>query len=532
MTEEKLYNIFKTSTLVANVKICRDSATGNSRGYGYVNFHSTEDAENALKHLNFARVDGHDIRLMWAQPNAAQRRSGVGNLVITNLDVSVDNKTLFDTFSVFGPILSSRVIQDAAGQSMGYGFVHYEHAEDAARALTLNGNKMMGKSVRVSPFRPRAQREPAPAEFTNVYVKDFARELFASAEAFRAFFEAAGGEVTSVHFPLDEGGAPRGFGFVNFAQAAAARRVVTELHQAAPYQLYVARALSKAQRRRELQGAVERWRRELDRRTAGRNVFVKNLPDAVDGEQLRAEFARFGAVESAKVEADAAGRSKCFGYVLFAERAQATDAIKAMNMASWAGKTLAVALWQRRGARQAQRPPRPGFEAQSGFVMPQQAALYSPQMYPQLYPQLYQQQLAQRLVPAQLYPQPVGRQQPAQGERWQQLAQGGRRQLAAQSEEEMYQRGGRGDEYEAVLRREQAQREQLAAQLAAEEGEESVGDQLYRKLFAIDPLRAGKIAGMFIEQPLEEQVKALDDEKYFLSKVRQAQELLENANIM
>ncbi len=49
----------------------------------------------------------------------------------------------------------------------------------------------------------------------------------------------------------------------------------------------------------------------------GVNLYVKHLEDELTEEQLREEFARYGAVSSAKIMRDAHGRSRGFGFVSF-----------------------------------------------------------------------------------------------------------------------------------------------------------------------------------------------------------------------
>lgn len=66
-------------------------------------------AERALDTMNFDTLKSRPIRIMWSQRDPSLRKSGVGNVFIKNLDKSIDNKAMYDTFSAFGNILSCKV---------------------------------------------------------------------------------------------------------------------------------------------------------------------------------------------------------------------------------------------------------------------------------------------------------------------------------------------------------------------------------------------------------------------------------------
>ena len=91
-------------------------------------------AERAHDALNYTMLGSKPMRIMWSHRDPATRRSGVGNIFIKNLDKSIDNKALHDTFSAFGNILSCKVAADSSG-SKGYGFVHYDKEEAAQLAI-------------------------------------------------------------------------------------------------------------------------------------------------------------------------------------------------------------------------------------------------------------------------------------------------------------------------------------------------------------------------------------------------------------
>jgi RNA recognition motif-containing protein len=75
----------------------------------------------------------------------------------------------------------------------------------------------------------------------------------------------------------------------------------------------------------------------------GVRIYVGNLPYATDSSALEEMFKAYGAVVSAEVIFDrASGRSKGFGFVEMAERAEAEAAISALAGASPGGRPLTV----------------------------------------------------------------------------------------------------------------------------------------------------------------------------------------------
>jgi polyadenylate-binding protein len=148
-----LYDLFNMVGPVASIRVCRDAVTRRSLGYAYVNYHNIGECERALEALNYSVLKGRPIRIMWSQRDPALRRSGAGNIFIKNLDPSIDNKALHDTFSAFGNIMSCKVALDESGQSRGYGFVHYELPESADAAVKhVNGMLLNDKQVYVHPY--------------------------------------------------------------------------------------------------------------------------------------------------------------------------------------------------------------------------------------------------------------------------------------------------------------------------------------------------------------------------------------------
>lgn len=351
-----IFEKFSQAGPVLSIRVCRDMITRKSLGYAYVNFQQPADAERALDTMNFDPMKGRPIRIMWSQRDPALRKSGQGNIFIKNLDKQIDNKAMYDTFSAFGNILSCKIATDETGSSRGYGFVHFETQDAADQAIEkVNGMLLAGKKVFVGPFVPRKERhsDSSDKKFTNVFIKNFGEEL--TDESLYAMFSEFG-EITSSRVMFDETGKSKGFGFVCFKQPESAEAATNALNskEVGNKMLFVGRAQKKGERQAELREKFERQKQErMNRYQTGVNLYVKNLDDTIDDEKLKAEFAPYGNITSAKVMVDSTGRSKGFGFVCFVAPEEATKAVTEMNGKIVVSKPLYVALAQRKEDRKA-----------------------------------------------------------------------------------------------------------------------------------------------------------------------------------
>uniref|UniRef100_A0A673BZD2 Polyadenylate-binding protein n=1 Tax=Sphaeramia orbicularis TaxID=375764 RepID=A0A673BZD2_9TELE len=344
ITEAMLYEKFSPAGPVLSIRVCRDMITRRSLGYAYVNFSQPADAERALDTMNFDVVKGKPIRIMWSQRDPSLRKSGVGNVFIKNLDKSIDNKALYDTFSAFGNILSCKVVCDENG-SKGYAFVHFETQDAADRAIEkMNGMLLNDRKVFVGRFKSRKEREAElgakAKEFTNVYIKNFGDDM--DDERLKELFDKYG------KLRLDES-KPQHCVSLWVNQSAVEDMNGTELNGKT---VFVGRAQKKMERQAELKRKFELLKQERISRYQGVNLYIKNLDDTIDDEKLRKEFSPFGSITSAKVMLEE-GRSKGFGFVCFSSPEEATKAVTEMNGRIVGSKPLYVALAQRKEERKA-----------------------------------------------------------------------------------------------------------------------------------------------------------------------------------
>ncbi|KFB42277.1 AGAP009952-PA-like protein [Anopheles sinensis] len=117
----------------------------------------------------------------------------------------------------------------SAGQSLGYGFVNYQRAEDASKAInTLNGLRLQNKQIKVSFARPSSEA----IKGANLYVSGLPKNMLQA--DLEALFSPYGRIITSRILCDNITGLSKGVGFIRFDQRMEAEKAIKELNGTVP----------------------------------------------------------------------------------------------------------------------------------------------------------------------------------------------------------------------------------------------------------------------------------------------------------
>ncbi|XP_011302725.1 ELAV-like protein 3 isoform X3 [Fopius arisanus] len=197
MTQEEIRSLFSSIGEVESCKLIRDKVTevttalsvagdslspgqfsfdvtdscgisGQSLGYGFVNYQRPEDAEKAINTLNGLRLQNKTIKVSYARPSSEAIKGA--NLYVSGLPKNMTQQDLENLFSPYGRIITSRILCDnitvrqfvtgggdnLPGLSKGVGFIRFDQRVEAERAIQeLNGTI------------PKGSSEPITVKFAN-----------------------------------------------------------------------------------------------------------------------------------------------------------------------------------------------------------------------------------------------------------------------------------------------------------------------------------------------------------------------------
>jgi len=171
MTQEEIRSLFSSIGEVESCKLIRDKVTGQSLGYGFVNYQRQEDAAKAIQTLNGLRLQNKTIKVSFARPSSEAIKGA--NLYVSGLPKHMAQPDLERMFASCGNIITSRILCDnmsgaqaaeeggskdgsVPGISKGVGFIRFDQRVEAERAIAkLNGSI------------PEGATEPITVKFAN-----------------------------------------------------------------------------------------------------------------------------------------------------------------------------------------------------------------------------------------------------------------------------------------------------------------------------------------------------------------------------
>ncbi|KDO84108.1 hypothetical protein CISIN_1g006282mg [Citrus sinensis] len=272
-----LHDTFSSFGNILSCKIATDGS-GQSKGFGFVQFENKESAQNAIDKLNGMLINdkqvfvGHFLRKQERETVAIKTK--FNNVFVKNLDESTTDEDLKKIFGEYGTITSAVVMRDGDGKSKCFGFVNFENADDAAKAVeALNGKKFDDREWYVGKAQKKSEREQElKGQFEqamketvdkfqglNLYIKNLGDSI--DDEKLKELFSEFG-TITSCKVMRDPSGISKGSGFVAFSTPEEASRALAEMNgkMIVSKPLYVAVAQRKEERRARLQAQFSQMR--------------------------------------------------------------------------------------------------------------------------------------------------------------------------------------------------------------------------------------------------------------------------------
>ncbi|GLT64088.1 hypothetical protein SLA2020_366010 [Shorea laevis] len=168
MDENYLFSCFAQAGEVAAVKVIRNKQTGQSEGYGFIDFLTRAAAERVLQTFNGTIMPngGQNFRLNWATFSSGERRSDDTpdfTIFVGDLAPDVTDYMLQETFrGRFPTVKGAKVVIDRlTGRTKGYGFVRFGDEGEQLRAMTeMNGVLCSSRPMRIGPATNKTGQQP------------------------------------------------------------------------------------------------------------------------------------------------------------------------------------------------------------------------------------------------------------------------------------------------------------------------------------------------------------------------------------
>ncbi|KAI1702731.1 RNA recognition motif domain-containing protein [Ditylenchus destructor] len=299
-TEKSLYQYFLQFGTISGCRLARNKLTKASKGYGFVEFASVEQAKSTCKVPH--KIDGQEVDVKLSGLKELRQKF---TLFVGGLSKETSVETLREYFSKFGQLTECEIKLDRqTGQSRGFGFVAFSSQKELDSALDAEPHVIDGTRVKLN---------YVTSEF-DVFVTCLHSNITETAlnEFFSHYGQLRRCEIKETSIGVRTG-------FVGFWSE-------KDLLQALSDRPHIING--------KLVGTFQKDQQF--------SIFVGNLPSDATDDSLSEIFSKYGKIVHWEVKRDRnTNRSRGIGYVSF-EKAE--EAVQALNGGPYIlnGRTLSV----------------------------------------------------------------------------------------------------------------------------------------------------------------------------------------------
>lgn len=268
-------------------------------------------------------------------------------LFIGGLSYSTDDIALKTYFEKYGPLTDYVVMKMSdSKRSRGFGFVSFKNEEDLEKCLEDKPHDLDGRTVDTKRATPRDESETKDKKgrgsergTANGNPEDkIMRKLFigglnytTSEEDMKKYFERYGPLEDCVVMKFPDSGRSRGFGFIVFEKG----EMVDNCQADRPHVLDNKTIETK-------RATPKTDTHQIEAKASVTKLYVGNLGEEIENEELEEYFQQFGKVESVEqMTWNDTGKKRGFGFVKFND-SDAVDKICLLGGHSLSGRNLEV----------------------------------------------------------------------------------------------------------------------------------------------------------------------------------------------
>jgi RNA-binding protein Musashi len=187
-----------------DIIVMKDRATGRSRGFGYVTFRTSEDAEKAVATQHSLNGRMLEVKIATPKEDMKPPTKKITRVFVARIPPSVTDEMFRSYFEKYGILIDAYMPKDQITKAhRGIGFVTYEHA-DSVDKLMAESHELAGSTIAVDRATPKEETaKPWGKPFQNPYG---AYGVYTNAAA---RFGAFGGALFPGYAPLATACLPR-----------------------------------------------------------------------------------------------------------------------------------------------------------------------------------------------------------------------------------------------------------------------------------------------------------------------------------